>query len=210
MSLYKKTLIKKKPNLIQKVIRKILIKIEACYGVDFYSVNSVEELGLDQELVSKCSPSGNRYLFKMLLNLQIGKNDSILDVGCGKGSAIRIFSKFNFNKTDGVELSTELSNIARENFKKIKNFKPVIYTENILNFNLLNNYNFFYLYNPFPSSVFKEFLKCLNTQIYQKKIYIIYNNPICHDLLISDGFEFIKQYPDMWGNGINIYQKEIE
>ena len=38
-----------------------------------------------------------------------------------------------------------------------------------------------------------------------KEIFIIYNNPICHDLLINLKFLLVEKFPDAWGNGINLY-----
>ncbi len=200
----------KKPNAIQKLFRKIEIFFESLNGLDFSSVNSIEDLGLNKDLVSKCSPSGNHYLHKTLLKLNISKNDSILDVGCGKGSAIRVFLKFNFNKVGGVDLSEFLINTAKNNFIKLKITKPQFYCSNILEFKNFDEYNYFYLYNPFPEEVFKSFLEKLNSQVKDKVVYIIYNNPVCHNLLIDDGFDFLNQYPDMWGNGINVYSKKID
>ena len=57
-----------------------------------------------------------------------------------------------------------------------------------LNFKGYNDYNFFYLYNPFPEIVMKKFVQTLKEQINYKKINIIYNNPVCHDLLEELGF----------------------
>ena len=201
-------LFKKKPNLYQKLVRRLVIFVEKkLLKIDFSSVNTIEELGLDEKNVSKCSPSGNRYLKKAFSNFKITNKDSILDIGCGKGSAIRVLVKFDFNKVDGIELSEYLAKKAINNFKVLNNSKPIIYHKNVLEFKDFNNYNYFYLYNPFPGSIFIEFLKILNKQISGKIIYFVYNNPICHNLLIQDGFELINIYPDMWGNGINVYKK---
>ncbi len=201
---------KKKPSLFQMLVRRLDIFYEFILGLDFKSVNSLESLGLDDKFVSKCSPSGNKFLKKAFENLNITQQDSILDIGCGKGSAIRVLTNFKFNKVDGIELSEYLAIKAINNFKKLNNLKPKIFHSNVLDFKFYNNYNYFYLYNPFPSSVFSEFLLILNNQIKAKNIYIVYNNPVCHDLLIKDGFELINKFPDMWGNGINLYSKKIE
>ncbi len=200
----------KKPSLLQMITRRIEIFYEFLFGLDFKSVNSLEYLGLDSNVVSKCSPSGNKYLKKAFSNLNITNQDSILDIGCGKGSAIRVLLKFNFNKVDGIELSEYLAKKAINNFNKLNNFKPKIFQQNVLEFKDYNNYNYFYLYNPFPGSVFSEFLTLINKQVREKDIYIVYNNPVCHDLLIHDGFILKYTYPDMWGNGINVYTKKID
>ena len=49
----------------------------------------------------------------------------------------------------------------------------------------------------------------MNKQIMGKEIFIIYNNPICHDLLINSKFLLVKQFPDAWNNGINLYKKSF-
>lgn len=198
---------KKKPSLFQMFFRRIEIFYQFLFGLDFMSVNSLEYLELDSKIVSKCSPSGNKYLKKVFSNLEITSQDSIIDIGCGKGSAIRVLVKFNFNKVDGIELSEYLAKKAVNNFRVLNNFKPIIFHKNVLDFNEYDKYNYFYLYNPFPSTIFVDFLKILNKQISGKTIYFVYNNPICHNLLIQDGFELLYIYPDMWGNGINVYKK---
>ena len=157
------------PSLFQMSIRRIEIFYEALFGLDFLIVNSLEDLGLDSKLVSKCSPSGNKFLKNVFLDLNITTLDSVLDIGCGKGSALRVLLKFDFSKVDGVELSEYLSLKAVRNFKILKQPKPKIFNNNVLEFNNYNDYNFFYLYNPFPSLVFKEFLKIINKQVKAKK-----------------------------------------
>lgn len=124
MNLYFKKLTRKKPNIFQKLLRKIVIQLESIRGIDFSSVNSLEELGLNQQLVSKCSPSGNKFLYRTILSLNVNNKDSILDIGCGKVSAIRVFLKFNFSKIDGIDLSANLISIAQSNFLKFKMSKP--------------------------------------------------------------------------------------
>ena len=68
-----------------------------------------------------------------------------------------------------------------------------------------NEYNFFYLYNPFPEIILKKVIDSLKKQILNKSIKIIYNNPVGHNFLINNGFILLKNYPDEWGNGINVY-----
>ncbi len=68
------------------------------------------------------------------------------------------------------------------------------------------NYNFFYLYNPFPKEIMNKTLFQIKSQINSKKeIVILYNNPVCHEQVLNHGFYKIKEFPDMWNNGIFIY-----
>jgi len=54
-------------------------------GLDFSTVVPVAELGLDESLVNKGSPSCNKYLVQLFDALNITSNDRILDIGCAKG-----------------------------------------------------------------------------------------------------------------------------
>ena len=107
----------KKPSIIQMIVRRIEIFYDKIYGLDFLSVREEEQSGLNKNLVSKASPSGNKYLNKLLKDLNINDNDSILDIGCAKGSAMKYFTKFPFKKIHGLELSQTLTKICINNFR---------------------------------------------------------------------------------------------
>ena len=178
-------------------------------GLDFLGVIKVEDLQLNPEIVSKGSPSGNSYLKNVLKNIGINKKDSILDIGSAKGSALKTMLDFPFQNIDGIEISPELVEIAKRNFQKLKTNKVEIFNENASCFMGYNNYNYFYLYNPFPEIILKKVFNQMNKQIMGKEIFIIYNNPVCHDLLINSKFLLVKQFPDAWNNGINLYKKSF-
>jgi len=197
-----------KPTIIQMVSRRFEIFYDKLYGLDFLSVIPLEVLGLDSSVVVQGSPSGNKFLFKVLNDVFIDSDDSILDIGCAKGSALKYFAKFPFNKVHGLELSKTLVQICRKNFNILKKNNVKVFHENATNFKHYNEYNFFYLYNPYPKEVMKKFVVCLKKQILNKEIIIIYNNPVCHNVLITNGFVLIKKYPDMWGNGIFVYSNK--
>ena len=66
------------------------------------------------------------------------------------------------------------------------------------------------MYNPFPSSVMQVVIKKIIAQSSKyKNIKILYNNPICSEVILSNGFEILKEYSDQWGNGIKLYSKNI-
>jgi len=73
--------------------------------LDFTTVCEPEELGYNPKIVKRSAPSGDRFLVNMLSDFNITNQDSILDIGCGKGSAIRKMLQFPFAKVDGLELS---------------------------------------------------------------------------------------------------------
>lgn len=155
------------------------------------------------------SPSGNIYLSQLLQSLEIESKDRILDIGCAKGSAMRIMHKFPFSRIDGLELSERLSNIAVSNFRKLK-FDSQVFHKDASEFKFYNDYNYFYLYNPFPAVVMEKVINEIKNQIIGNQVkYIIYNNPVCHLILLQNGFKKINEFPDMWGNGIYLYTNKF-
>ena len=196
----------KKPNLIEKIIRKIEIVKEKINGLDFSTVIPTANLGLDPKLVSQCSPSGNVYLTRLLKDFLITKSDNILDIGCGKGSAILRMTEFKFNKIDGIEIVKQHADVARKNFKKLGIKNVEIYNVDATKFTEYDKYNYFYMYNPFPDIVMQVVIsKIVRHTSAGKKVTIIYNNPVCHEILLRAGLKIVKTYPDQWGNGINVY-----
>ena len=91
-------------------------------------------------------------------------------------------TKFPFSKIDGIEISGILSNIATKNFAKLNERTVEIKNVDASAFSGYRDYDFLYLYNPFPEEVMKKVLSQIKAQIGSKKkeAIIIYNNPVCH------------------------------
>jgi SAM-dependent methyltransferase len=191
-------------NLAEK--RKLIL--DRLRGLDFITDLSVEDIGLDSKIAYGYSPSGKKYLKNLFLDFNITSKDSIIDIGCGKGSAMRTMLKFPFNRVDGIEFSDILSDIAIRNFKILNaNWCRVFHTD-ASQFKDYDAYNIIYFYNPFPSCVMVAVVDELIHSIKRldRELVIIYNNPTCHDLIVSQGI-FLKMgfYPDEWGHLISIY-----
>ncbi len=200
----------RKPNYFQQLYRKFEIFLERLRGLDFSLVTPSADLGYDGALVMKCSPSGNKYLTSLLKNFLLTSSDNILDIGCGKGSAILRMTKFNFNNVDGIEIAKQNAEVAKLNFERLGIDNVHIFNIDATEFDGYNNYNYFYMYNPFPDVVMQLVIFRLREQISEgKKITIIYNNPVCHKTLISAGFRLLEVYPDQWGNNIHVYSNYI-
>ena len=194
-----------KPSNI-KIISKILL--DKLVGLDFLRTILSEDVGLNPELVHRSSPSGNKYLKELLKDFNINAQDSIIDVGCGKGSAMRTMVQFPFKNIDGIKLSDSIAIIAQQNFKKlkVKNAKIIIGDASALGD--YDDYNMVYFYNPFPDSVMIGVVNALiaSTETKKRELIIVYNNPTCHDIIVNNAvFKKMGYYPDIWGNGICIY-----
>lgn len=195
------------------LIRKSRILIDGFLGLDFLNVVQPEEVGLDSERVYRSSPSGDKYLKKLLLDFNISSQDSIIDIGCGKGSAMRTMLKFPFKQVDGIELSKFIAEIARSNFRKLKIKKSTVFIADASLFKEYDAYNIIYFYNPFPSAVMIEVLNSIVESIKKndRELVIIYNNPTCDEIVVKNGvFMKMGYYSNMWGNRIYIYSNRPE
>jgi tRNA1(Val) A37 N6-methylase TrmN6 len=191
---------------IYKILRVISIFFEVLKGVDFKRNIRKSKSKVLQKYYNY-EHTIEEDLVNVLNDLKISKNDKILDIGCGKGYALYLMHQFNFKNIDGIELSKKLSDIAKKNFIIIKK-KTNIYNINATKFKYYENYNFFYMFNPFNRSIMEIVLNKIIKKINKKKIYIIYNNPTCH-LILNKNFFLIKKYNDKWNNGIYLYSNKL-
>jgi SAM-dependent methyltransferase len=176
-------------------------------GLDFVSVVEPDTVGLEARTAFRSSPSGNRFLEAVLKDLHITDADSILDVGCGKGSAMRVMRRFPFAHVGGIELSPEIAAIATHNFARLRARDVTVAAGDARLYEGYAKYNIAYFYNPFPAEVMAPVLDRIQAAwraSYRERL-IIYNNPVCHRLLLSRGFRALRDYPDEWGNGIRLY-----
>lgn len=172
-----------------KVVYPIIIIFDKLQGLDLLPKIMPEDVGLDPERVFMSCPSSTRFLKIVLKDFNISSQDSILDIGCGKGSAMRTMLKFPFIKVDGLEISDYIANIATKNFKKLNSNRSKIFNCDATQFKNFDAYNFVYLYNPFPSFVMSEVLECLVQSIHksERELVIIYMNPICDNVIVNTG-----------------------
>jgi SAM-dependent methyltransferase len=182
--------------------------LERVRGVDFLTVIEPEDVGLDSKCVFRSSPSGNKYLTNVLNKLNISSKDTIIDVGCGKGSAMRTMLKYPFARVDGIELSEHIATIAMQNFKTLNEVRSKVFNCDATTFSDYDAYNIVYFYNPFPPVVMLKVIETLIQSVHrsERELVIIYNNPTCHDVIVDKGiFSKVGDYPDEWGNRIFIY-----
>jgi hypothetical protein len=177
-------------------------------GLDFSLVVPPERLGLDSNVYFRGTPSGNSYLKAVMADLPLSPSDSILDIGCAKGSAMACMSEFPFARVEGIEISTDLARICTRNFQILKRKNVKCHNICATKFMHFDDYKYFYLYNPFPVHVLKTVLTRITQQISaEAEVVIIYNNPPCELTIREFGFIKCRSYPDEWGNGIHVYKK---
>lgn len=142
--------------------------------------------------------SGGLAFEDILSHFSISKGDAIVDFGCGKGGVLISLSKYPFAKITGVEISQELADIARNNLQKLKISNVDVEQCDAGSFVRLEEYNYFYFFDPFPAVVMQDVIKNIKTSIINKprKVTVIYMNPFCHDLFDeSEIFEKTMELP---------------
>jgi predicted RNA methylase len=177
-------------------------------GLDFINQVESEEVGLDPRLSHASHPSGNKFLAKILRDMKITEKDSIIDIGCGKGSAMRTMLKFPFARVDGVDIAKQLTDIAERNFKKINDRRVQVFQHDAATFEQYTHYNVIYFYNPFPACIMEQVMQPIIRSARERaeETLIIYNNPTCNEIVVGSGyFSRLFVYPDEWRNGIFIY-----
>lgn len=195
-------------NLRSLTLHNLRILIDKYRGLDFLTATESEDVGLDPNCAYRSCPSGNKYLVNVLRELNISEMDSIIDIGCGKGSAMRTMLKFPFARVHGVELSEHIATIAINNFNKLNETRCKVFINDASEFKDYDAYNIVYFYNPFPENIMKHVINNIMQSILrsERELIIIYNNPECNDVITCRGaFCMIGDYPDEWGNGIFIY-----
>lgn len=183
--------------------------------MDFLEDISAEDLGLDPELMYESAPSGNRYLRRVLKSQRINSSDAIIDIGSGKGSAMRTMLDFPFSRVDGVEISPKVVQIARRNFEKldVPAGRCTVFEMDATKFMDLDVYNYFYFYSPFSSELLKEVIANILESVNRKprRIKIIYTNPEYEFVLKSmREIEKVGDHPGAYDHRIVVYSNFID
>ncbi len=194
--------------LLSKVLDRLAIIGDRLRGIDVRLTMDCDRAGIDSKTSSGYAPSGDRYLVSVLEALNITKTDSVIDVGCGKGSAMLTMLRFPFRQVDGLEVSHELAQIGRNNLCRVGAFRSRIIECDAYWFTGYGEYNVVYFYNPFVASVMGRVIDHIAYCVRSvgRKVTLIYNNPICHEVVMASGvFQKVAEYPNKWGTGIYVY-----
>ncbi len=176
----------------KQVLYDVYLKLR---NIDVGEVSN-EAIGISRDIGSRHQTSGGPYLDFVLKNLPINQNDSIIDIGCGKGGALITLSKYPFQSVDGLDISDELISIAKSNLKKLKINKVKLFQSNAATFTDLEKYTHIYMANPFPCTIMKEVMSNIKKSIkkHPREVTIIYMNPLCHDVICCSDFKLVRKF----------------
>ena len=178
---------------------------EKMLGYDFSSTISQEKLGYSKSELNLCSPSDEKTLKEIFKYIKVKEGDSILDIGCAKGLAVSYFLSLPFSKVGGLEISEILLKICKKNIEKKHSKRASLIHADASKFEDYAKYNYFYMYNPFPTRKILE--KVVDQIINQVKgeIFVIYNNPVNFDIFIEKGFMLKKKLTDPASSNKEVY-----
>ena len=176
--------------LYKRQWREIFIRLRISLGHIDLKHDPAEEV---TERTHYFADSGGIEFDKLMSNFKITANDSIIDFGCGKGGILISLSKYPFAKITGVEISPDLVEIAKKNIQKLAIKNVGIECCDAAEFKQLNEYNYFYFFDPFPCVVMQDVITNIEKSMseHPRKITIIYLNPFCHDLIAAKS-SFVK------------------
>ena len=125
------------------------------HGCDFSRWVPQDELGFSEQEGNKYQPSTDT-LKRVLKHFRITEKDAAIDIGCGKGKAMYLMSRFPFSEIKGYDLSDELVKIANRNFKTLGLARCGAFTADAAVYDDYDRFNYFYLYNSVPEKVFEK------------------------------------------------------
>ena len=174
--------------LIRIIIHPIWRLCDKIEGIDMARWEELDEIGINPDIGNRYMPTRLKRIKQIMKSFDIKPTDSIIDIGCGKGQALRGFSRYPFKRIAGVELSERLYLIAKNNMRVLGLNKRVeIFNTNAIDFDQYGNFNYFYIFNTFPSEIMKKVITVIESYVDAEEKTIIYFNPICHDDIIANG-----------------------
>ena len=166
--------------------------LKACKGVDY--TGRIESHNSSFRGYEGCYP-----IKGLLKKLNITPEDRILDIGCGKGLSLYYSSMFCFERIDGIEYSKKLTQIAKHNARILKDNRIHIYNCDARNFKHYDQYNFFFINNPFSAEIMEQVVQTIiHCRISEKRITVLYQFPFSSSVFVKQGFDIhYEKFPNM-------------
>lgn len=187
--------------------------LEDRFGVDIIVQKTKEEMERPREDCLRYSGGLGYTLVDVLDQFVLSIDDSVFDFGCGKGGALCLFQRYGVGRLGGVEYDKQLYSVLLSNFEKLGlPANGLINGDAALIREELDQYNYFFFYNPFQGDTFKRAIQNVEASFRRRnrKITIIYSGPYCHSDVVEHGvFQLTKQiYTDYSVRNVNIYTAE--
>jgi 16S rRNA G966 N2-methylase RsmD len=140
-----------------------------------------------------------RMMFKVDRDFLPFDQMAFFDAGFGKGATLIEAMKLGIPLVGGVELSETMFEICGRNLKILgrERANTKLYQANAaIMVEQLDDFNLFYLFNPFPESVLKQFTQNIIDSVKRKprKIFLVYLHATLPHVLESAGMRLLYNY----------------
>ena len=167
----------------------------------------LERLGVDFSTdTDRRFPSGIGYAYQPtydtifqdgIRNLPIPIREiKMLDAGCGKGPILYFAKRMGIENVGGVEFSDELYALCVKNMQALGyQGLSLFHQDATLLKDELDDYNVFYMFNPFPAGPMRAFMQSIaeSARRTPRPVYVIYHNPVFADVCREEGFVVRKE-----------------
>jgi len=167
--------------------------VERRFGVATGGEVPLARFGLDSAGRLDYKPAPWTTLTRALRHGEVGQDGVFIDFGAGKGRVVFLAARRPFRRVVGVELSSELSAVARPNIERHRR-RPrcpdvEMVTGDVLDFEIPDDLTHAFLYNPFRGQLFATVVERLLASFDRRprRLRIIYRNPTEHERLIATG-----------------------
>lgn len=188
--------------------------LEYYYGLDLTLGKIIDEEVSNRG--NKDYSTGPDYsLVDVLDNFVFDEKDAVFDFGCGKGaSLINFYYHGGARKIGGVEYDNELYQTLKNNFEKLKlDSSNVIRGDARDLTDQLDEYNYFYMYNPFGGELFSRVIKNLEDSFLRNKrrMTLIYSGACLHSKVIEGKVFLLTKTidTDFWLRDVHIYTTPV-
>ncbi len=177
------------------------------------------ELGLPSKERLRYQPSAWWTLPRVLRRSEVSPADVFIDFGCGKGRMVlEAALLYRFARVVGVELSPDLSAIARGNVarnrRRLKTPRVEIAVSDVLEYPIPDDVTIAFLANPFTGSIFGHVITELLASVDRspRRLRIVYCVPVEEGILLQTGrIRRVASARSLWSrrrvhHGIGLYE----
>ncbi|ONI73057.1 hypothetical protein ALI144C_44715 [Actinosynnema sp. ALI-1.44] len=176
-------------------LRKTLgqLAYEKRYGVRTAELIELDKLGIAGEGRGYYVAASWRTLRRTLSRKQITERDVFIDFGSGMGRMVLEAARLPFGRVIGVELSTELHEIAQDNVRRTRQRLQCrdiqLVRTDVLDYEIPDDVSVVFFNNPFQGKVFAEVIERLVATLDRnpRQLKIIYYNPVEERVILGTG-----------------------
>lgn len=185
-------------RLVKRCVRALLnvleVRLDRRYRVATAESLGLETLDLDHPERTEYTPSRWFSLPLALSRREVSEDDVFADLGSGKGRVVfQAARRYPFKRVIGVELSEDLTAIARSNIERHRERLTCADVElvcaDVLEWDIPEDLTMVYLFNPFVGELFAEVVERLIAWVDRtgRRLQVVYASPTEHDLLLATG-----------------------